>query len=1464
MNTSRQTSIFRTLLLIVCSNAVPLAAQQYYQASIGGATYYEYATGNISRGTRSYYAVNIIGYWSPNNLTLRPDLPLKMKDGKWIAAAVSEYGVSSLGEGLSLYTSVLNSQGTVVTYESGSFTEEGIIYNSIVSTETLDLNSGEYSFYDVIFVTYTGYGAGNVLLTADITAALPVSLSPTIAPSLVGYAVNPYEPYLQQLQLPSYVDGHSVPGAPPAAGLSADGISAVAMVVQSNSDDPVSLQLTAPGFAGSGSVGGLTPYNSAFLSSPQSSSATDLTLYAPNYCDSDGSNRTCTFLALVWAPNTMPLGQGDLQNGTFYNVPLAINAQQGVLPPITLPIILEPPPVVLVHGIWSSAEDAWPSADPAAQSFFNWLLQNYPHQYITRVDYKNFNSLGFDNPSVQYTLLDALLSALQSGNQRGIASRNVDVVAHSMGGLVTRSFINQNVSGFLPANPVHTLITIGTPQVGTPVATALVSNENNNTGDLLAEGICQVLFINPCSLSKIFMYIGKPIGAGVISLENGIQDQQNTYSSMIGLKPSQSTTETTLNWLVNAFIPGQTIDSILQTDSNDTIVSQTSQTSGASDSSSISGVVHTSVCPTIFGIQTCSDVGETRSSSIFSQALYWLMGGTGQYNPMQLQRGQRSSGEHVHQRHSGIHSDDSPGLPNLNLTGYTQVDPSNVSFTPPSNSALPANTTAAITATSSTKQISEILLFQNVTDPTDMLLNYATQSPFSVSFTPTRLGPTQFAAFAVFTDMTYAVVSLQYVLQAPGTPLGLQLMDAPTGTLPIGVSTQIQVEGGFSNGLVDVTSAATYSQQSGGSGVFSIGQNGLITTTGNGVDWLSVSYNGVSTSTQISVGGCAYLLAPTNQVVDAGGGSVNVSVTTADGCSWTASGGATWLTFNNASGTGNGTITLTAAANNTGASQTAFVTLPGQDVAVTQPATSNCTYTVNPMQINLPSSGGNGVIQVSSSCPIVTSSDSIWLTAVVVNSGVSYAAILNPTQSQRQGNITIGNVVVPVMQAAGGQTFTLTLASLPVVAGNVIATPPPVDGVYASGTQVCLTAVPNAGWNFSSWTGDPLGTNGCLTMTANMSETANFVPPQALQFVTVTPCRVVDTRNPKGPFGGPPISGGTERDFPLPNGSCGIPSNAAAYSLNVTVVPQGRLGYLTVWPTGENQPVVSTMNSDGRTKANAAIVPTGTNGAVSVYASNTTNVILDIDGYFVPVGNSTLTFYPVTPCRVFDTRNPKGPLGGPYLQGGQGRDFPVLASSCGIPATAQAYSMNFTAVPRGRLGYLTVWPTGQQQPLVSTLNAHTGTTTANAAIVPSGNNGEINVYPSNDTDLLGDINGYFAPPGQGGLSLYSVVPCRALDTRQGNGPFSGTLPVNIVGVPCGVPNTAQAFVLNATVVPQGPLGYLTLWPDGQQQPLVSTLNAPDGATTSNMAIVPTTDGIIDAFASSSTHLIIDSFSYFAP
>lgn len=371
-----------------------------------------------------------------------------------------------------------------------------------------------------------------------------------------------------------------------------------------------------------------------------------------------------------------------------------------------------------------------------------------------------------------------------------------------------------------------------------------------------------------------------------------------------------------------------------------------------------------------------------------------------------------------------------------------------------------------------------------------------------------------------------------------------------------------------------------------------------------------------------------------------------------------------------------------------------------------------------------------------------------------------------------------------------------------------------------------------------------------------------------LLFVPASPCRVADTRNPAGAFGGPFLAGGNTRSFAIPSGLCGIPTSAQAYSLNLTVVPHGSLGFLTAFPCGQSLPLASSLNAiDGRVKAGAAIVPAGPGGAVCMFASNDTDLVIDINGYFVPATTAgALAFYPVSPCRLADTRLATGPLGGPALKGNAERSFPLLSGPCNLPATAQAYSLNYTSVPKGPLGFLTTWPAGTTRPLVSTLNAPTGAITANAAIVPAGTSGDISVFVTNDADLVIDVNGYFAPPAAGGLSLITMMPCRVLDTRNpaGSLPFNGTLNVNVTGSACNPPAAAQAFVLNATVVPPGLLGFLSLWPQGAPQPLVSTLNALDGVVTSNMAIVPANNGSVSAFGSNPTHLVLDISSYFVP
>ncbi len=370
-----------------------------------------------------------------------------------------------------------------------------------------------------------------------------------------------------------------------------------------------------------------------------------------------------------------------------------------------------------------------------------------------------------------------------------------------------------------------------------------------------------------------------------------------------------------------------------------------------------------------------------------------------------------------------------------------------------------------------------------------------------------------------------------------------------------------------------------------------------------------------------------------------------------------------------------------------------------------------------------------------------------------------------------------------------------------------------------------------------------------------------------LIFVPVTPCRVSDTRNEPDAFGGPKLGAKAIREFDVPDSGCTIPSTAVAYALNITVVPDGPLQYLTTWPSGQVRPFVSTLNSDGRIKGNAAIVPAGVKGGVNIYVTDPTHVILDISGYFLPAASTSgLQFFPLAPCRIADTREAASSLGGPLLTGGVARAFPVLSSNCNIPPAAQAYSLNLTAVPRSSLLFVTAWPSGQVQPLASILNAPNGTAAANAAIIPAGANGSISTFASSDTDLVIDINGYFAPAASGGSYFYSLPPCRVLDTRIANAqPSSGISAVDVANSGCQASASANAYALNATVVPTGPLAYLTLFPNGQATvPFVSTLNADANTVSSNAAIVPSSNGSINAYASGPTYLILDLFGYFAP
>jgi hypothetical protein len=125
--------------------------------------------------------------------------------------------------------------------------------------------------------------------------------------------------------------------------------------------------------------------------------------------------------------------------------------------------------------------------------------------------------------------------------------------------------------------------------------------------------------------------------------------------------------------------------------------------------------------------------------------------------------------------------------------------------------------------------------------------------------------------------------------------------------------------------------------------------------------------------------------------------------------------------------------------------------------------------------------------------------------------------------------------------------------------------------------------------------------------------------PLVAGFYTLTPCRVADTRASSGPYGGPALQALTTREFVLA-GSCGIPPEADAVAINVTVTEPTAGGHLTIHQAGVPLPLASTINyRAGQTRANNAIAPLGTNGSIAVFCgqpSGTTHFIIDAVGFF--------------------------------------------------------------------------------------------------------------------------------------------------------------------------------------------------------------------------------------------------------
>ncbi|HYG63485.1 MAG TPA: hypothetical protein VEL74_12960 [Thermoanaerobaculia bacterium] len=225
--------------------------------------------------------------------------------------------------------------------------------------------------------------------------------------------------------------------------------------------------------------------------------------------------------------------------------------------------------------------------------------------------------------------------------------------------------------------------------------------------------------------------------------------------------------------------------------------------------------------------------------------------------------------------------------------------------------------------------------------------------------------------------------------------------------------------------------------------------------------------------------------------------------------------------------------------------------------------------------------------------------------------------------------------VFPASHRAGSTSGALPMgARLRLKASKDISgQPPEIQKIFQAMKTYGLIVADNGSNMYIQGTHDTRWNNDVLnpafrSLTAGDFEVIElgWQPPVAtslsdLSFYTLSPCRVLDTRQPFGPYGGPAVPPSSERVVVV-TGRCGIPAGAKAISVNVTVVNPPGTGHLAFFPGNATPQTTSMINfRPGLTRANNAILMlassgSGTLGVESVTTGGSTHVLIDVNGYF--------------------------------------------------------------------------------------------------------------------------------------------------------------------------------------------------------------------------------------------------------
>jgi pimeloyl-ACP methyl ester carboxylesterase len=644
-----------------------------------------------------------------------------------------------------------------------------------------------------------------------------------------------------------------------ASGIAADGTSLglVAVEIENTGSQfdpqntlPIKLEVVGEDPATLKSYGTLHPFTKNFPTTPPTGSGSQ-TLQLDSFVEVEGRYFA---VALLQAPDSLARHesylreQGVLSHAEEKSV-LTLKASDRLGNELgEANITLYAPPVLMIHGLWSS-QKAWQKFAEALTTMYR-----YPAAAIDIIDYSDYQGKGPDKKAYSYRyqpIQDEVASkidqAIKKARDLGIIATQVDVVAHSMGGLVTRYYAGRpgykNSSNYREG-AINRLITVATPHLGSPLADWLIRNRKQQIVQNTDESKCRpakwifgprgfliCLLISDAdsdSLENMAERLGMDITGGAAEYlqtmdryRRGLLARPEVlpYQAIIGEFEGTFDSEKIAIWsLINLFSdPAPSFEELFAGDDNDVIVASSSAGYGSTGKKVSFNLTHTEL---------------PGSGKVHDQVFWWLSEADEGSIPDDLARQAAREAE--------------AATDELDMSTMQEVSASTVtlSLSPEAPGDVIGLGDPYTLSISSTKTISRVLFAKNFDIVEDIQAE-----PFSVEFQSSTLEPVTMSILVIFDDNTFAFTSRQLTVGRGSETVFLQREAGKVFLSHPGPTLSLAIEAVLASGAtLDVSSLAEYATESGTANIISVSDEGLVTANGIGQDRIIVTYDGKSTA----------------------------------------------------------------------------------------------------------------------------------------------------------------------------------------------------------------------------------------------------------------------------------------------------------------------------------------------------------------------------------------------------------------------------------------------------------------------------------------------------------------------------------------------------------------------------------------------------------------------------------------